>query len=59
MIALPAGDLTSMVGQYVTEKTGMELKEGTYQAFMVVNDNGDFVAGVVISNFRGTDCEIS
>lgn len=59
MLALPAGALTEMVGKYVSEQTGMELKPDTYQAFMVVNDANDFVAGVVISNFRGNDCEVS
>lgn len=59
MIALPAGHLTDMVGKYLTEKTGMMVVPGEYQAFMVVNDNRDFVAGVVISNFRKTDVEIS
>lgn len=59
MKAVPAGDLTEMVGKYVCDKTGMSLDPGMYQAFMVVNDTDDFVAGVVISNFRQTDCEIS
>lgn len=59
MIALPAGNLTDMVAAYVTDKTGAKFTPGMYQAFMVLNDNSDFVAGVVISNFRGTDCEIS
>lgn len=59
MIALPAGKLTEMVGQYITEQTGMELTPGMYQAFMIVNDSKDFVAGVVFSNFRKTDVEVS
>lgn len=59
MIALPAGEFTGMVGEYIAEKTGMELTPGMYQAFMVVNENQDFVAGVVVTNFRKTDCEIS
>ena len=59
MRASPAGELTDMVGQYVMEKTGMRVQPGMYSAFMVVNDSNDFVAGVVISNFRDTDCEVS
>lgn len=59
MIALPAGNLTEMVGQYLTEQTGMKLVPGMYQAFMIVNDKKDFVAGVVLTNFRETDIEIS
>ena len=59
MIAVPAGEHTEIVGKYVMEKTGMSVQPGMYQAMMVINDNDDFVAGIVISNFRGTDCEIS
>ena len=59
MIALPAGNLTDMVGAYITEKTGMALAPGMYQAIMVVNDEQDFVAGIVVTNFRKTDCEVS
>lgn len=59
MIAIPAGHLTEMVGQYLNEQTGAEFAPGTYSAMMVVNDDKDFVAGVVFSNFRGTDVEVS
>jgi RimJ/RimL family protein N-acetyltransferase len=59
MIAAPAGKFTEMVGQYVAEKTGMELVPGQFAAMMVVNDNKDFVAGVVFTNFRKTDIEVS
>jgi hypothetical protein len=48
-----------MVGEYITEKTGMALVPGQYQAMMVVDDNSDFVAGVVFTNFRSTDVEVS
>jgi hypothetical protein len=59
MIAVPAGKFTQMVGEYVAEKTGMDLKPDMYQAMMVIDDDKNFIAGVVISNFRGTDVEIS
>lgn len=65
MIAAPAGKFTSMVGDYVMEKIpGLALAPGMFQAMMVVNDNKDFVAGVVFTNFRSTsgvptDVEIS
>lgn len=59
MIAVPAGQYTETVAKYVMEKTGMTLAPNTYQAMMVISDQDDFVAGIVISNFRGTDCEIS
>jgi hypothetical protein len=56
MIAAPAGGLTEMVGQYVMEKIpGLVLTPGMFQAFMIVNDEMDFVAGVVFTNFRSTD----
>ena len=59
MMAVPAGNLTEMVGAYVAEKTGVQLTPGMYQAFMVVNENSDFVAGVVMANYRDTDVELS
>lgn len=59
MIAYPAGKFTEMVGQYLTEKTGMSLTPGMYQAFMIVDENRDFAGGVVFSNFRKTDLEVS
>lgn len=60
MIAAPAGNLTEMVGAYVTEKIGgMTLTPGMFSAMMVLDDNNDFVAGIVFSNFRGTDVEVS
>ena len=60
MIAVPAGRFTEMVGEYLTEKTGMEARAwNVSKRCMVVDDGNNFVAGVVISNFRTTDCEIS
>jgi hypothetical protein len=59
MIAIPAGELTGMVGAYLSEKTGMTLQPGLYSAMMIVNDKHDFVGGVVFTNFRSTDCEVS
>jgi len=59
MRAIPAGDKTDMVGQYMTEKTGAVFQPGLFQAFAILNDDGEFVGGVVISNFRNTDVESS
>lgn len=59
MKAVPAGKFTEMVGEYLNEKVGIKLRPGSYSAMMVVNDDNDFVAGVVFSNFRDTDIEIS
>lgn len=59
MRAIPAGERTPLVGMYMTEKTGAHFEPGMFQALAILNDDDDFVAGVVISNFRGHDCEIS
>ena len=59
MRAVPAGDKSDMVAQYMTENTGMAFDPGMFVAFAVLNDNDEFVAGVVITNYRDWDCEIS
>lgn len=64
MRAIPAGDLTSMVGQYIMEKIpGLRLAPEGYAAFAFLSDKDEFVGGAVITNFRqgeyGNDCEIS
>ena len=64
IIAVPAADKTSMVGQYIMEKVpGLHLTEGKYVGFAFVDGEGNFYGGAVISNFRagefGNDCEIS
>lgn len=56
MIAALAGKHTEMVGAYVMEKIpGLVLKPDMYIAFMIVNDQMDFVGGVVFTNYRETD----
>jgi hypothetical protein len=59
MIAVPANDNTKLVGLYVGEKCGCSFDDGMYQALAILNDKGEFCAGVVISEFRGHDCQIS
>jgi hypothetical protein len=59
MRALPAGDLTQMVGDWMAEKLGIPFQAGTYQALMVVDDNNTFVAGVIVNNYSGHDCFVS
>ncbi len=59
MICVPAGNNTNMVGTYVSQRTGCELTPGMYQALAILNDNGEFCAGIVISEYRGHDCQIS
>lgn len=56
---LPAGRNTELVGMYVADKTGMKLDPGMFQAFAVFNKLDEFIGGVVITNFREYDCEIS
>lgn len=59
MLAVPAGDRTAMVCQYIGEKVGRKFDPGMCSAFAILNDKNDFVAGVVISDYRGHDCQIS
>lgn len=61
MRAVPAGDKTPLVVQYIADKAGERFDPGLCQAFAILNDSGDFVGGVVVSNYRpgSRDCEIS
>jgi len=59
MIAVPAGINTSLVGRYVAEKCGCIFQEGMFQAMAILNDKKEFVGGVVISEYRDHDCQIS
>jgi hypothetical protein len=59
MILVPAGDNTELVGAYVAEKTGCVFTPGMYQAFAIINDTDKFCAGIVVSEYRGHDCQIS
>jgi hypothetical protein len=56
MIAAPAGKYTEMVGAYAMGKIpGLKLAPGMYQAFMIVNDEKDFIGAVIFTNYRDTD----
>jgi hypothetical protein len=56
MIVAPAGKHTELVGAYLMEKIpGLQLAPGMFVAFMVVNDEKDFVAGVAFTNYRDSD----
>ena len=59
MRAIPAGEQTDLVGAYVGEKCGCYFEPGMFQALAVLNEEGVFCAGVVISDYRGHDCQIS
>lgn len=57
VVATPA--VQNLVAQYLEEKIGTPIVRGHFQAFAVYDSNDSFVAGIVVNNFRGTDCEIS
>lgn len=61
MIAVPAtGSVLGLIGQYMEERIeGLKLTPGMFSGFAIMSDTGELAAAVVISNFRGTDCEIS
>jgi RimJ/RimL family protein N-acetyltransferase len=60
MLAVPAGDKTGMVGQYMMEKIpGFKLEDGMFTAFAFLSDKNEFVGACTVSNFRQTDCEIA
>jgi RimJ/RimL family protein N-acetyltransferase len=66
MLAVPAGDKSAMVAEYISSKvegSSLRFVPGMYQAFAFLNDKQDFVGGAVVSNFRqcqySNDCEIS
>jgi hypothetical protein len=59
MRVVPAGQNTELVGRYVAEQCGIEFAFGMYQALAILDDNDVFVAGVVVSEWRGHDCQIS
>jgi hypothetical protein len=61
MKLISAGPNTRLVCKYVGEMAGVNFNPdlSMVTAFAVINDVGHFVAGVVISEYRGHDCQIS
>ena len=60
MRAIPAGVNTELVARYVAEKApGSEFIPGMYQAMAILDDQGQFCAGVVFHDYRGHDVQIS
>lgn len=59
MILIPAEQNSARVAAYVSEKTGANFTPGMYQSFAILNDEREFCGGVVVSNFREHDCELS
>lgn len=56
---IAAGENTELVGRYISEKTGMHLDPGMFQAFAIFNASNEFIGGVVVTNFRQYDCELA
>lgn len=48
-----------MVVQYMQQRTGAIFDPALCVAFAILNDNDEFVAGVVLSNYRKHDIEVS
>ena len=64
MLAVPAGDKLALVCEYMHEKIGVRFDPSACQGFAVLNDEGEFVAAVLVSNVtyvngRAINCEIS
>lgn len=60
MIAVPATDKRlEMLAKYMYEKTGTFFDYKMCSGFAILNDKGQFVAGVILSNYRKHDIEIS
>jgi RimJ/RimL family protein N-acetyltransferase len=51
--------IDNLVGKYVSDKVGMQVTNTPFIGFAVYTQENVFVAGVVVSNFRKTDCEVS
>lgn len=52
--------LDDLVARYVSEQIGINVTRGTpFIGFAVYTEEDAFVAGVIVSNFRETDCEVS
>lgn len=64
MLAVPAGDKLALICEYMREKIGVRFDPTTCQGFAVLNDKGEFVAAVLVSDVRYSEgralnCEIS
>ena len=64
MLAVPAGDKLPLLCDYMREKVDVEFSPATSQGFAVLNDAGNFVGAVLVSNItfshgKPVNCEIS
>jgi hypothetical protein len=49
-----------LVAQYCAQRIGIDVTRNTpFVGLAVKNSSDEFVAGIIISNYRGTDCEIT
>lgn len=52
--------INDLIGKYVNEGIGdIDVTRTPFVGFGVYTHDGSLLAGVVISNYRGTDCEVS
>jgi RimJ/RimL family protein N-acetyltransferase len=58
MKVLAGPTMDSLVSRYLIEKIDFR-PTGPFVAFAIYTNDGKFVAGLIVSNFRGSDCEIS
>jgi hypothetical protein len=59
MRAVPAGENTNLVGLYVQDKTGCSFDPGMFTAMAILDTDGSFCGGVVFSEYRDYDCQLS
>jgi hypothetical protein len=59
MKVLTGEGISKLVERYVSGRLGVNLGQTPFVGFGVFTEDGSFVAGVVVSNYRGSDCEVS
>jgi len=59
MRVIPAGDNLELIGKYVGEKCEAHFTPGMFQGLVVLSDDGQFTAAIVVSDFREHDCQLS
>lgn len=59
MRLLAGPEINGLIGQYVNEGIGADVTRTPFVGLAVFDHTGALCAGLVVSNFRGTDCEIS
>lgn len=49
----------ALIGEYVAKAVNANITNTPFQGFAVFDEQDNLCAGIVVSNFRGTDCELS